>query len=146
MGKTAMLSQKIIAKTYILPKLALRLLLISKLSHKNLPKFLPKTYRMYAIKTPLARAFGREAYYLVAGLMNYPFHFKSYVCGALFESVIGVTPYLPRFEVEGKLKVLLCHHLVAFLTVPLIAVSPLMLGLSIAVGKADGNDIVAWPQ
>ena len=58
---------------------------------------------MYAIKTPPAQVFGREAYYLVAGLMNYPFHFKFYVRGALFEGIIGITPYLSCFEVEGKL-------------------------------------------
>ena len=90
--------------------------------------------------------FGREAYFLVAGLMNYPFHLKSYICGALFKSVIGITPYLSCFEVERKPKALLRHHLVACLAVPLVAINPLLPGLSIAVGKADGNDIVAWLQ
>ena len=84
--------------------------------------------------------------YIGLGGVYYPSYLNSSVCGALFESVIGITPYLSFFEVEGKLKALLRHHLVACLAIPLVAVGPLLLGLSIAVDKADGDDIVAWDQ
>ena len=73
-------------------------------------------------------------------------HLQPNVRWALFKGIIRITPYLLRFHVEGELKALLRHHLVVCLTIPLVAVDPLLLGLSIATGKGDAYDVVARLQ
>ena len=67
-------------------------------------------------------------------------HLQPNVRWTLFKGIIRITPYLLRFHVEGELKTMLRHHQVVRLAIPLVAVDPLLLGLSVATGKGDAYE------